>query len=72
MVDSYTLGRVALKGDLPNGRPTETWLDDRLLEREQTRWRLPLGSKRRPSYTRVADHRTNQLLERSTGDRHVG
>jgi hypothetical protein len=27
-------GRVTLKGDLPNGYPTETWIDERLLERE--------------------------------------
>jgi hypothetical protein len=27
-------GRVTLKGDLPNGYPTETWIDERLWERE--------------------------------------
>ncbi|MGA7271665.1 MAG: hypothetical protein WB239_11380 [Acidimicrobiia bacterium] len=29
-----TEGRVTLKGDLPNGYPTETWINGQLLERE--------------------------------------
>jgi hypothetical protein len=39
-------GLVTLKGDLPNGFPTETWIDDRLLEREPSgvfSWDLDAG-----------------------------
>lgn len=39
-------GRVTLKGDLPNGYPTETWIDRQLLEREPDgvfSWDLEVG-----------------------------
>lgn len=41
-----TDGQVTLKGDLPNGYPTETWIDSQLLEREPDgvfSWDLEVG-----------------------------